>query len=147
VSIAPRYLTFFNVLAGGSDGQYLLNDSNYDWGQGLLDLKRWMDANGVSKVHLGYFGRVDPAVYGIDYDLLTDTSDAPYVVVSSYYLVGLPHRLPSHNGPAARMQISFHRELQRAPRVAVPGGVMHVFRIQDVLEAVAKHRATASEPR
>ena len=137
LSIAPRYLTFFNLFAGGpSRGQYLLNDSNFDWGQGLLDLKKWMNANDVKRVQLGYFGRVDPSIYGIDYDLITQVSGEPYIAVSSYYLNGLRHRLPSRNGPTGHIQLTFFRQLQRKPRVAIPGGTIHIFRREDVADAM-----------
>jgi hypothetical protein len=135
--VAPRYLTFINLLAGGpTRGQYLLNDSNYDWGQGLIDLKRWMDDHRVKRVQLGYFGRVDPRIYGIDYDLITQVSGEPYIAVSSYYLNGLRHRLPTPQGPSGPIQLPFYRQLQRKPRVAVPGGTIHIFRREDVADAM-----------
>jgi 4-amino-4-deoxy-L-arabinose transferase-like glycosyltransferase len=62
----PRYLSYFNVLAGGPrGGAKHLVDSNVDWGQDLPRLKRWMDANGVPDVDLAYFGTADPHAYGI----------------------------------------------------------------------------------
>jgi len=62
----PRYLSYFNVLAGGPGGgpRYLL-DSNLDWGQDLPRLKRWMDRERVPAIHLAYFGTADPAAYEI----------------------------------------------------------------------------------
>ena len=144
-AVAPRYLTFFNPLAGGRDrGQLILNDSNFDWGQGLIDLRKWMRANDVPRVHLGYFGRVDPATYGIDYDLLTDVSGEPYIAISSYFLAGLPHRLPSPRGPTGRVQLDFAPQLRAKPRVAVvAGGTIHVFRREHVAEAMREARAAA----
>lgn len=141
--VAPRYLTFFNVLAGGPGrGQFILNDSNFDWGQGLIDLKKWMVANDMPRVHLGYFGRVDPRVYGIDYDLLTEVSGEPYIAISSYYLAGLPHRLPSPRGPTGWVQLDFAPQLRTKPRVAVvAGGTIHVFRREDVAQAMQEARA------
>jgi len=64
----PGYLSYFNRLAGGPRGgpRYLL-DSNVDWGQDLLRLKRWMDERGVPRIHLVYFGTADPAALGIEY--------------------------------------------------------------------------------
>ena len=146
VAVAPRYLTFFNALAGGpSRGQFLLNDSNFDWGQGLLDLKTWLADNDVSRVQLGYFGRVDPAVYGIDYHLITEVSGAPHIAVSSYFLAGLTHRLPSRSGPTGPVRLEFAEQLRRKPRVAtVAGGAIHIFRREDVAAAMAEARAKAS---
>jgi hypothetical protein len=67
LSIYPDYLAFFNGLVGGPDNGYkVLLDSNLDWGQDLKGLKRWMDAKGIKKVWLVYFGAAYPEYYGID---------------------------------------------------------------------------------
>jgi 4-amino-4-deoxy-L-arabinose transferase-like glycosyltransferase len=62
----PRYLSYFNVLAGGANGgwRYLL-DSNIDWGQDLSRLARWMERNDVDEIDLVYFGTADPLAYHI----------------------------------------------------------------------------------
>src|SRR5262249_10112971 len=66
--VYPNTLAFFNSLAGGpSNGHRFLVDSNVDWGQDLKPLKRWMDANGVDRVGLAYFGTADANYYGIPY--------------------------------------------------------------------------------
>jgi hypothetical protein len=144
LSIAPRYLSFFNVAAGGpSRGQRLLNDSNFDWGQGLLDLKRWMDQSNVRRVHLGYFGRVDPAIYGIDYDLLNQPSAEPYVAISSYFLQGLSHRLPTHDGMTNHVRIDFYRELREKKPVAIAGKTIYIYRRRDVGEAMREYASKA----
>ena len=64
----PRYLSYFNVLAGGPSGgwRYLV-DSNIDWGQDLPGLRAWMEEHAIPEVHLAYFGTADPAAYGIRY--------------------------------------------------------------------------------
>jgi len=65
----PYYLSYFNELAGGPNNGYKsLIDSNVDWGQGLNDLRRYMQEKGVSKVRLLYFGTADPAAYGVAYE-------------------------------------------------------------------------------
>lgn len=62
----PRYLSYVNVFGGGSrNGWRHLVDSNVDWGQDLIRLKRWMDRNQVPEIDLAYFGTGDPAAYGI----------------------------------------------------------------------------------
>jgi hypothetical protein len=62
----PRYLSYFNVAAGGPrGGAKHLVDSNIDWGQDLPRLKRWMDVRGVNDIDLAYFGTADPHAYGI----------------------------------------------------------------------------------
>ncbi len=68
VAIAPHFLAFFNVLAGGPDnGWRALVDSNLDWGQDLGRLKQWMRQNNVEHVWLSYFGEARPEYYGISY--------------------------------------------------------------------------------
>ncbi|MEZ4516474.1 MAG: phospholipid carrier-dependent glycosyltransferase [Chloroflexota bacterium] len=67
--IYPHYLAYFNVLAGGPNGGWrALVDSNIDWGQDLQALEPWMEAQGVERVWLSYFGEARPEYYGIRYD-------------------------------------------------------------------------------
>jgi 4-amino-4-deoxy-L-arabinose transferase-like glycosyltransferase len=68
VLATPRYLSYFNVAAGGPRGgiEHFV-DSNVDWGQDLIRLKRWTEAHDVPTVDLAYFGTADPGAYGIDF--------------------------------------------------------------------------------
>jgi hypothetical protein len=52
-------------------------DSNVDWGQELPGLKRYMDASGIPRVTLCYFGTADPAYYGIAADRLPSYQPPP----------------------------------------------------------------------
>jgi len=68
--IAPHYLAYFNVIAGGpAHGAQLLTDSSIDWGQDLPGLKTWLDRENppaaAQPVYLSYFGSGEPAYYGI----------------------------------------------------------------------------------
>lgn len=55
-------LSYMNV----SDGHRFLVDSNYDWGQDLVKLRQWLDANKVTEpINLCYFGTADPRYHGI----------------------------------------------------------------------------------
>ncbi len=63
---APGYLAYFNLLGGGKDGgRRHLVDSNLDWGQDLPALAAWMRREGLTAVHLAYFGTADPEAYGV----------------------------------------------------------------------------------
>jgi hypothetical protein len=90
----PNYLSYFNLASGGpSHGHKWLIDSNLDWGQDLPELKRYMEKNGIEKIKLGYFGRVDPELYGIRYTLPeTDLEEGNYAI-SVNHLVGRPYYL------------------------------------------------------
>jgi hypothetical protein len=71
LGIYPDYLAYFNVLVGGpSGGHRYLTDSNLDWGQGLKQLGDFLEEHDIEKVHLSYFGNVDPAAYDIRYEPL-----------------------------------------------------------------------------
>ena len=69
--VAPDYLAFFNVLAGGPvNGYRLLVDSSLDWGQDLPGLARWLRENNFrrgqrARCFLAYFGSGEPAYYRI----------------------------------------------------------------------------------
>jgi len=71
LAVHPHYVSFFNVAAGGpANGYRILVDSNVDWGQDLLRLREWTDAQDVQRVNLSWFGTADPAYYGIDHEPL-----------------------------------------------------------------------------
>ena len=69
--VFPHSLSYFNELAGGpTGGPAHLLDANIDWGQDLLNLKRWLDAHPEAKpLRLAYFGFVDPQLAGIEYEV------------------------------------------------------------------------------
>jgi hypothetical protein len=61
-AIWPHGLCFVNELWGGSeDGYRLISDSNYDWGQGLPELGRWLATHEHPPLDVWYFG-TDPAM-------------------------------------------------------------------------------------
>ena len=71
VMIFPHYLTFFNELAGGPDNGYkILVDSNLDWGQDLIGLRKYMAQQNIPSVKLSYHGTADPTAYGVVYEPL-----------------------------------------------------------------------------
>ncbi len=70
----PDYLSYFNNVIGKRENAYRhLVDSNLDWGQGLFQLKKFMDRENISRIKLVYFGTARPEAYGINYELLPST--------------------------------------------------------------------------
>ena len=58
----PDALCYTNAFWGGTrTGYRLLSDSNYDWGQGLLELNEWRERRGLAEIDVWYFG-LDPRV-------------------------------------------------------------------------------------
>ncbi len=72
VWVWPHGLSYFNQAWGGPEaGRELLHDSNYDWGQGVPELRAWNEAhNGGEPLCVWYYG-ADP-----------DAGRAPLVLVN-----------------------------------------------------------------
>jgi len=62
---APGYLSYMNIAVNPRYSYRLLSDSNVDWGQGLIALRKYQDQHPDEAISLAYFGSVDPEVYGI----------------------------------------------------------------------------------
>ncbi len=93
----PEPLSYFNVLAGGArGGERWLIDSNLDWGQDLYRVRPYMEAHGIPRIGLLYFGHVDPGLYGIEYQLPTAGRRPGTYVVSVNFLHGYPYVAPDH---------------------------------------------------
>ncbi len=91
VAATPDTIDYFNLLAAGRGEAFLL-DSNLDWGQGLERLAAWMREEDVERVGLAYFGHVDPALYGIAWELPRPQGPLPeWTAVSANFLHGLPY--------------------------------------------------------
>ncbi len=94
-SAHPNYLSYYNALAGGQKGGYkLMVDSNTDWGQGLVQLKEYMDKHKIDSVYLSYFGMADPEWYGIEYEQLHTLSNQPWTWLNGKDDLGCEPRVP-----------------------------------------------------
>jgi hypothetical protein len=74
LSVYPHSLSYFNELVGGpKGGHWHLGNSNIDWGQDLLYLKKWLDAHpeaahsATGPLGVSYDNILDPSVVGIEY--------------------------------------------------------------------------------
>lgn len=72
LTVYPHSLSFFNVAVGGPlNGPTFLLDSNIEWGQDLLYMRRWYDSNTTARpMHLAFFGdfHVNPQTAGIGFE-------------------------------------------------------------------------------
>jgi hypothetical protein len=142
---SPHELTFFSELVGSPEnGANHLADSNLDWGQGLPELKRWMDANGVEAVYLGYFGTDRPEAHGIRFrelpgygrvgpgggEEIPEGAPRHVVAVSVNHLLGL-----YLNDPQTYAWLR-----DRMP-LASPGGCIRVYDLSGDPAAVARVRS------
>lgn len=137
--VSPDYLTYINLIFGGPEqGWKLVTNADFDWGQGLIDLRHWMEDHQVKSVKLLYFGFLDPSVYGINYTSgLSSSQPGDYYAISAFYMCGLPNRLMTSRGD--RQIFWFPRPFVRALRahtpVAVPGNSIFIFTADDITQA------------
>jgi hypothetical protein len=139
--IYPDHLSYFNEAAcllkdpgkvgldGGSKcGALWLDDSNIDWGEGLKQLRTWV--NGYAKgrpLRLAYFGSFPPEAYGLQVEKLDVNQLLPppapgLYAVSAHLAARLPaYGVKNRDGAAAW--------LRNTPPVAVVG---HCFYIYDI---------------
>jgi len=106
-----------------------VNDSNVDWGQGLIALRDELKRRGIGRVHLAYHGTTDPAVYGIDYVPYmggTPGTESDWLAVSSYFFVGQTQRMMTSRGRTPPLCIDF-RPLWGVRPAARPADCIYLF--------------------
>jgi hypothetical protein len=94
----PQLMAYFNPLAGREPGHALI-DSDLDWGQDLLLLKRELRARQISSLHYGLFAIVNPC----DPDMPTLLPLAPQRPVTGWIVL-------SEQFYRAGLHFSFRRE-------------------------------------
>jgi hypothetical protein len=86
---APDYLTYFNILIRPANSWRYLTDSNLDWGQGLIAVHEYEFQHPQERLHLAYFGSINPALYGVRADpLLPNEQVTGNVVIGASCLSG-----------------------------------------------------------
>ena len=145
--VHPHELSYFNELAGGpANGHAHLLDSNLDWGQDLPGLRRWLqDQNITEPIDLAYFGSVDPALYGIRYQVPPRDprlvpprrrvpSDAQPLhaglyAISVNFLEGLPQRVIAPDGSGIPVDEGVYGYFRPLRPVARAGWSIWIFRL------------------
>jgi hypothetical protein len=133
ISNYPNYLSYFNRIAGGpGNGYKWLIDSNLDWGQDLPALKRYMEENGIDKIKLGYFGRVDPEIYGIKYTLPEIDLGEGYYAISTNFLVGRPYYLLKEN-PKELLYVGldYFKEYRTLKPIEIINNTIYIFKVEN----------------
>jgi hypothetical protein len=147
LAMYPHFLAYFNQLAGGpANGHKHLIDSNLDWGQDLLELRRWLARHPQEgPIHLAYFGSVDPLIAGIPFTLppadrrtLSPTDQlraAPDALVpglyavSVNYLTGLPFRSYNADGRLVAIPQNAYSYLRALDPAARAGYSIWIYRL------------------
>jgi len=125
--IHPHFLAYFNELAGGpARGYKILLDSNLDWGQDLPGLAAYMKEHRIERVHLAYFGHADPALYGIQYDILQAKNPPGWTAISAAYLMGFPYPV-TYTTPWSQIPLAVTASYQSRRPVATVGYSIFLF--------------------
>ena len=128
VATTPDALAYFNELAGPPDhARRLLLDSNLDWGQDLGRLADYLRANHLDRICLGYFGHVDPALYGIEYSLPPTEPTPGRCAVSANFLAGYPYAITYAGGRITGVRRGAWSWFDRLTPVARVGRSIYVF--------------------
>lgn len=133
--IWPHGLSFTNQLWGGPEAGYRhLSDSNYDWGHGLPELKKWNDEHNAGRtLGICYFG-TDPAILfppfkymHLHYQLETGSpEELRRVVGTRYFAVSTSHLYGSESDRIG------HMTAIRRLRATEPAGRTRTFFIFDL---------------
>ena len=115
----PDYLSYFNLFVTPTNSYKLLSDSNVDWGEGLIALRKYQQAYPNEIIHLAYSGTIDPVVYGVHaLPLMPNQRVSGTVIISANYLSGQTLEDPN----------SYHWVLHY-PRKAILNHSLHVFEV------------------
>lgn len=143
----PHGLRYFNQLWGGSDVGYTrLHDSNYDWGQGLPELRAWYESHGNGKpLAVWYYGTDTAALYPpfrwvmLGLTPLTSEADLRKAVDGDYLAVsvGMLHGNVDIT-PSTRFAVDWLRARQPVART-------HTFVIYDLRQGDPRSKMQASK--
>ncbi len=126
--IYPHSLSYFNGLVGGPmNGHAHLLNSNIDWGQDLLYLKRWLDKHPEAQpLYLAYQDVFDEGIAGIE------CSEPPSEFEPGWHAIGL-NQVYGHSRA--------HRRYREMEPVAMAGYSIHIYNVKQV-----EPDRTAQEP-
>lgn len=150
-SIWPHSMSYFNAIAGGpKNGHRHLLDANIDWGQDLLDLKRWIEKRSLTEpLFVSNFGWIDPKFAGIDAPrvppLLFDdhgqiTSGSLNDVQAGWYAVSVNHLMGYRHEKTDRPWWSWLQEFTPVDRAGYSIWIYHLTK-PDVEAFRQRHRS------
>lgn len=135
-------MSYFNELAGGpTGGSAHLIHSNVDWGQDLLELKRWLKEHPqAAPLKLAYFGGFDPIHAGIEYSapvivdpiegLHGEQSIPPgWYAISVNFVRGFPHQIFNGDGTKRYLRQDELSCFQKLTPAAMAGYSIYIYHV------------------
>jgi hypothetical protein len=140
IRVCPHFYAYFNEAAGGPEnGDAHLISSNFDWGQGLLALKAWLDAQEIhGSVRLAAFHCADPRLAGIDYTLPSLDPEAGLLIVSASLVRGAPYHVCDGTGARRFLPCQAFAWCQHFRPIAKVGYSLFVYQLSP--EEIAAYR-------
>lgn len=143
----PHSLSYFNELVGGPTGgpKHLIH-SNVDWGQDLLNLKRWLDEHPEARpLKLAYFGFFDPIHARIEYTA-PDAMGAGKAIPPGWYAIsvnfvrGFPYQVYNGDGSKRFLKQDALAAFQELEPVAMAGYSIYIYRVREQPAAATNPR-------
>tara|TARA_R110002111_G_scaffold250245_1_gene314461 strand:+ start:8869 stop:10761 length:1893 start_codon:yes stop_codon:yes gene_type:complete len=139
----PHSISYFNLFTGGIDnGPRHFIGSNIDWGQDLLEVKKWQSKDDNRKgIYLAYYGSLDPRDLGITCNPLTSKMlrkplKPGIYVISASLLQGMPwFSIADQNGIVEKYNLHDFRNFKMILPKYRLGGSFLVFEIKGKMEA------------
>jgi hypothetical protein len=140
VGIYPDHIPYFNEFAcllkdphqigldGGTRcGPLWLDDSNVDWGQGMKQLKTWLDRNApMRSVRLLERFGISPQAYGISFDEVQENEIVGAKPSSGLYIISA-HFVARIPATVEKLFPGTHSWLQDTPPTAIVGHSLYVY--------------------
>ncbi|HUQ91807.1 MAG TPA: glycosyltransferase family 39 protein [Bryobacteraceae bacterium] len=132
----PNYLPYFNYVSGGAaNGLRYLSDSNLDWGQGLRELRRYVNENRIEQFSLSYMGSdsvtaylrpefyhwIDPPFSGRPISTMLYTPPPGVYAISATLLTGQYFEEPYRD---------FYRAFRESKPIAYAGYSIYIYRFR-----------------
>ncbi|MDP1833364.1 MAG: hypothetical protein Q8L11_00330 [Candidatus Moranbacteria bacterium] len=147
ISTFPNYLPYYNYFGGGIDNGYkIATDSNYDWGQDIKELGKWVQDNKIEKIYTNVFSAVPLKYYFGDtmyenYDIAWWglPKQGSYIAVSATnYQNNIFYRekYPVVSGIATKDELLYEKRysILKDNLVARIGKTIFIFRVPEIAE-------------
>ncbi len=163
--VYPHSLSYLNELVGGpARGHEVLIDSDMDWGQDLLYLRKWLDEHPEARpLRLAYFGSTDPRLAGIEFSLPPkgptssaeksqralsgDGSESQWHALSVSVIHGYPWYIPNGRGDIAWVREGDYQYFRWLDPVARAGYSIYIYHVTpDDIDAVRRQSDLTSLP-
>jgi hypothetical protein len=125
VHVYPYYFPYINALSLGRPNYALVNDSNVDWNQGLPEVRRFAEEQGLQKIALDQYGFSDVSAF-VPQAYPWNCQTATQEVAGKWVTLSAANLLEARNCAW----------LLRYPHEALAGGSMYAVRLPAQIPAV-----------